>query len=861
MILPGNGDIPQWTLLFGQNLALGVIVIALLGIAGSSRESRYPRLRGGLVGFLFGACAILSMTDPIQIQPGVILDMRNIFVLVGALYGGPAGAIVATALPVSFRIYLGGAGVVSGTGGIAAAGVIGALISHRFAERVREFGILHLALIGFADALATVGSTSIVFAIKHLPPIPVNADIAVLIVYPLAAVLLGTLLSMTHYRNWRLAQNRLAEIAASTSDVIWETDAFSRLKFVSGRFTKSIGLNLNQIQGAAIRDLGWSWQDQATEEAYQAAYSSRQAFENLHAIWPTADGRSITLAVSGRPYFDKKGAFLGYRGTSSDVTERNLMAEVIRRNHERLLMAQSVGKLGYIEVDIRTGKSVWSEEFFKLCGLDSTTEPSFETLLSLVHPDDRERLVALRDQTVAGLQAEPGDFRLIRPDGAQRWLHRQSQLFVDDRGNPSTLIATWQDITEFKQLTAELADHEEKLLRNEQHLINALRVGKMCSREFDLRTGQSRWSAGAALVLGRDPENEAEFFKGVHPDDLDGLLTHYDLAKSGTGAAAFEYRLVGPDGQIKWMYRQTEFGLDRAGNRTHLFVTHQDISDLKKSEEERLALQQLLFESQKMEALGRLAGGIAHDFNNVLGAILGFGQFLIDDLVPGTPQAMFADRIVTAGKRGRSLVRQILAFARRDPVELTEVPLAETIAEACELLAILPESTNLVIDNSAPAAIIVADKGQLVQVLVNLCVNASDALAGEPGTIRVTAEELDRGRLELARLESDAEAAPSLDAWNGPEGTAWVATGFLPAGGCISLRVTDSGSGIPERLLRQIFEPFFTTKPKGQGTGLGLAVVQGIITSFGGGILVNTEEGAGTSFEVILPRSEDGAPG
>ena len=287
-------------------------------------------------------------------------------------------------------------------------------------------------------------------------------------------------------------------------------------------------------------------------------------------------------------------------------------------------------------------------------------------------------------------------------------------------------------------------------------------------------------------------------------------------------------------------------------------ISSTDITEQRRMEEERRQRDLRQAQSSKMEALGQLAGGVAHDFNNLLGAILGFSHFIVEDTDPASPQHHFAQRIVTAGQRGRSLVQQILAFSRRTTVAPVPVPVADIVAETGDLLrAALPSTTQLTLFVGRPDAAVLADKGQLSQVLINLCVNASDALGGEPGQVGIGVGRLDRDRPELVHLPACHErpSPTAIETWSDDDGTLWLATGGLPVGPCISVVISDSGAGIPADLAPRIFDPFFTTKEKGRGTGLGLAVIHAIVCEHGGAILVKTCSGAGSAFEVILPAA------
>ncbi|WP_158284188.1 ATP-binding protein [Azospirillum sp. TSO22-1] len=288
-----------------------------------------------------------------------------------------------------------------------------------------------------------------------------------------------------------------------------------------------------------------------------------------------------------------------------------------------------------------------------------------------------------------------------------------------------------------------------------------------------------------------------------------------------------------------------------------------DITERVRQEKERQLRAEREAQTSKLEVLGQLAGGIAHDFNNLLGAILGFGQFLVQDSPPGSPQRRYAERVVMAGERGRGLVQQILAFSRRTPGAPAAVLVGEVVRETVELLKpTIPSTTVLTVEHDGNGVFVIADRSQLGQILVNLCINASDALDGQPGEVRVTIDAADAGRPVLKRLPvgvtKPTPTAPLT--WTDEEGFDWVGTGGLTSRDNVSITVTDTGAGIPREHLGQLFDLFFTTKLNGGGTGLGLAVVHRVVTEHGGAILVRTKAGVGTVFEVILPRAAAGIP-
>ncbi len=274
------------------------------------------------------------------------------------------------------------------------------------------------------------------------------------------------------------------------------------------------------------------------------------------------------------------------------------------------------------------------------------------------------------------------------------------------------------------------------------------------------------------------------------------------------------------------------------GGLRHVVLTFIDITSLKNAQAQQRHLQAQLAQSQKMEALGTLAGGVAHDFNNILAAILGNADLARQDLPEHAASRESLHEISTAARRGRELVRQILAFSRQQPMQRTRVSVCTILAESCALLrAGLPPHVVLVQCCEPDNVAIEADATQLGQVVVNLCTNAIHALDGRPGRIECRIDTLPN---TSAVLPSEfAQTCAQLDV------------------GVVRLRVSDNGMGMDADVRSRIFEPFFTTKSVGQGTGLGLPVVLGVVQVHGGAIEVDSEPGRGTTFTLYFPAAPD----
>jgi signal transduction histidine kinase len=273
---------------------------------------------------------------------------------------------------------------------------------------------------------------------------------------------------------------------------------------------------------------------------------------------------------------------------------------------------------------------------------------------------------------------------------------------------------------------------------------------------------------------------------------------------------------------------------DAHGGLRSVVMTFIDITTVKAALLEQKALEARLAQSQKMQALGTLAGGVAHDFNNILAAILGNADLAREDLPPAASAHQSLDEISTAARRGRELVRQILAFSRQQPLVRGRLQLAAVVAESCALLrAALPPQVQLVQTVADGLPDICADATQLQQVLVNLGTNALHAMQGRSGRVEFT----------LDALEPHDSSLP-------PE----IAQACVEAGqAAVRLRVRDEGCGMDEAVLSRVFEPFFTTKPVGQGTGLGLPVVIGIVEAHGGRIALDSRVAEGTVITLLFP--------
>lgn len=381
-------------------------------------------------------------------------------------------------------------------------------------------------------------------------------------------------------------------------------------------------------------------------------------------------------------------------------------------------------------------------------------------------------------------------------------------------------------------------DHALKIAsESEERLRFALDAAGIGDWDMNLQTNVARRSLNHDRCFGyADAVSEwgyDTFLKHVHAEDRDRVDQHFQVALATLGEYDIEFRCEWPDSSTHWLWSKGRFYADCEGKPYRVAGIQVDVTSRVQSEVQRISLESQVREAQKHEAIGTLAGGIAHDFNNILGIILGNSKLAAEDAGLNASILESLEEIEKAGLRGRDLVQQILAFSRKQPTNRVAAQPGKLLGDMTRMLRpMLPAQVSLVLEVDDDTPLIKVDRVQIDQVMMNLVTNAVHAMASRAGTIRISA----RGC-----TVSDSD----------------IGHGCLLDGPCVLISVVDNGSGMDIETKQHLFEPFFTTKPVGEGTGLGLSVVEGIVTRHGGKIVFDSTLGVGTRFDLYFPVAQE----
>ncbi len=544
------------------------------------------------------------------------------------------------------------------------------------------------------------------------------------------------------------------------------------------------------------------------------------------------DGKVLWVWEQGEAVYDEKGEVLVLEGFISDFTSKRQSEESLRESESRFRILANLSPTGIFMADLEGSCLYVNEHWCQQTGM-SAEEGAGMGWVRSIHPDDMASAQAAWDEGAASGGKWTNEFRVLTPDGETKWIMSHAEGLRDGEGNTTGYICASVDITQRKLAEDALRDSEQAQCSQAELLQTLLNTipnpvfykdseGRFlgCNEEFASKIiGLPSGEIIGKGLMELPYDLPAELGQMYHQADMDLI--------ANPGEQQFENEVLCADGERRHFYfSRATFHVSK-GPAAGIIGIMVDLT-------ERKELQEQLARSQKMEAIGQLAGGIAHDFNNLLQVIRNNIELVLADPLDAKQTREDLSDAITAVGRASSLTRQLLTYGRRQALEVQEIRLDRHLDEMLGMLRrIIREDIELKFEAESDLWCILGDPVQLEQVLMNLCVNASDAML-RGGSID----------LNLSNTVFEKGMAPSSDLEIGKR--------------YVKLSVEDCGAGMNEDTLHRIFDPFFSTKDIGQGTGLGLSTALGIVHQHGGVMEVTSKPGMGSRFDVYFPAKNGG---
>lgn len=650
------------------------------------------------------------------------------------------------------------------------------------------------------------------------------------------------------------SQERYTMVEAALNDGIWDWDILSDAYYRSPRWKGIVGFGDDELanNGHGFRDLLHADDRRRVGDALHAHLEHGKPYD-LEFRLRHKDGEYRWVHSRGKASRAADGRAIRMLGSMTDITERKAVARTIEEDRANLARAEEMVRLGHYKYDVKSATLIWSQGTYRIFGKSPETfTPTFDTVRELFDPEDRPLFDKARVDVLEGRESPPVALRAINDDGQVVYIQNWSMPTFAADGMVSGYFGTAQDITALRRNEALLSESNANLERAE-------RLALLGHYKIERSSGELIWSDGVYRIFGLSPETFTPTLRNalelIHPDDRVLLKQFRDEAMAGREVPHATLRAFRADGsEVEFEYWSTPVRANGGSEVTGIFGTVQDITLRKRVEtalaranlelEERVfarttelaeemqrreQAQTTLAQMQKMEVVGQLTAGIAHDFNNLLAVIGGSLEFVDVAAAQGlTADPELVDAAMRATRRGRELVRRLLAFARQSPLRAEATAIDQLVLDTLRLLRrTLGQGIEMVTHLDAKAAVISVDRNQMANALLNLALNARDAMP-------------EGGKLTIATRVQKADAG---------DGTKGPSTGEE-----VVITISDTGVGMTEEVRSRAFEPFFTTKPDGLGSGLGLSMVQGFVEQSGGHIEIKSEAGGGTTFVIKLPR-------
>jgi PAS domain S-box-containing protein len=626
------------------------------------------------------------------------------------------------------------------------------------------------------------------------------------------------------------AQQRLLDnLIAAVPDLIYFKDRESRFVRINEAFARRAGLiDVKAALGKTDFDIFGEQHARQAYEDEQRIMATGQPMINKEEREDWPDGRTTWVTSTKLPMFDNNGKIAGIMGISHDITDLKRADVLLRRTEELYRSAIAGADAVPYSSDFKTKSYVFmGEGIQQLIGYaphevnDALWQKIIQKSVMLGEATGLEKDEAARRVGSGDIRRWRCDMCITTRDGKTRWIADASILKLDESGQPIGSMGILQDITERKQaeetlrlLNSAVEQSKESVVITDAELDLPGPKIIFVNPAFTQMTGYT-----AEEAIGKTPR----MLQGPRTDRavLNRLRKNLENGEVFEGEA-INYRKDGTEFDLEWQIAPLR---NAAGKITNFVAIQHDIT-------ERKRLEAQLFQSQKLETVGKLAGGFAHEFNSILTAIIGQSELLLGDLPSGSPLAKNATEISRAAGRAATLTRQLLAYGRKQFLQPEALDLNRVIAGMEDMFHhLMGGDVDMHIVPTPDLQAVKVDAGQIEQVIMNMAINARDAM---PNGGKLT--------LETANISFDQDSVGRY-----PE---------LEPGDYVMLAITDTGMGMSESVKARVFEPFFSTKGVGQGTGLGLSTCYGIVKQSGGHISVYSEPGRGTTFKIYLPQVE-----
>lgn len=616
----------------------------------------------------------------------------------------------------------------------------------------------------------------------------------------------------------RESEARTRAIIDTALDAVISIDGDSNIIGWNPQAATTFGWSAEEALGKRLYDLIIPSEYRAAHRSGMARYKSsgegpilnrRVELNALHR-----DGHEFPVELSISPL--QTGGGLEFSAFVRDITERNRTEAALRESEERFRIIARATADTIWDWNLATDNVWWNEGMQAVFGYSpGDIEPDSRSFVNRIHPDDRERVLAAVRSTLAGDSNEwQAEYRFRRADGSMADVTVRGFVIRDEKGKPMRMVGAMNDVT--------LRREYETRLEQQAALLDKARDA-IIVRDMEHRI--TYWNRSAERVYGWSAaEARGQRLDELLDEDRETFArASRELVANGEWVGEVEHR----DKYGRRIVSEVAWSLvtDEDDRPQSILAINTDIT-------ERLALEEQLRQSQRLEAVGQLTGGVAHDFNNLLTVILGNAELMAEQLPQGDRMHKLAEMTRTAAQRGAELTHRLLAFARRQALEPAPLDVNRLVSGMESLLRrTLPETIDLEIVPGDDTWNAFADTAQLESVILNLALNSKDAM---PDGGRLTIETANV-RLDEEYCAHNAEVAP---------------------GRYVMIAVSDTGTGIPPEHLNRVFDPFFTTKEKGKGTGLGLSMAYGFAKQSQGHIKIYSEPGQGTTVKVYLPRAQ-----